>query len=464
MKRPSLIARLIFWQIIAMGLTWLGLLSWLVVQMLRYENGDLDQRMSYFATILAETAAGADPSPESLRQRVSAVETVFTEGIIERLGNASGYRANYQLLDARGALLLRTGQTPTEVWVAANGFTNVVMNGTTFRAVRVASSDGTVFAIVAESADMRQDSLWPMLRMISTSQLLIFGICILVLWWAARRGLRPIAEFANYIAKRKTGNKEPLHQNLAYREIEPLISAFDDLLTRESKQLELEREFLAEAAHELRTPLAVLVASAHRLIEASSTDTRAAAATQLQRGLDRASHLVSQLLTTARIENSAAYSALNALDFAELLRERMAYFALYARKKAIDLSLEAPERLTFLGNTAGLTSIIDNLVDNAIRYTPNQGSVQVKLALKGNAIQLVILDSGPGIAAAQRARVFDRFYRAPDAQAQGSGLGLSIVLRLVKLYHGQIELDEGVANNGLGVRLSLPLVRAEDPA
>jgi signal transduction histidine kinase len=455
MRYPSFIRRLIRWQILAMGIIWAALIGCLFVVMTRYENGDLDRRMGYFATILAETAAAVRDDPVQLRERVGAVERVFVEGIIETLENAKHYSASFQVLDQNDHVIYHAGVATDVPWSAPAGFGETVRNGVHFRTIVTKSIDGTISVMVAESDATRWSSVWPVLRIIGVSQILIFAACIGALAWAAKRGIRPIKEMATSVSQRRLGDLNPIDDQLGYEETAPLVAAFNELLAREARRLDAERGFLADAAHELRTPIAALTASAHQVGAAPDDATRRAAATRLDQGAARVSHLLSQLLMTARIDASPVFSKLETIDAAELLRQRLAALVPAARRKGITLSLDAPDSAAVEANVLAFDSIVENLVDNAIRYTPQGGSVMVRLNNAGDHVELNIKDSGPGIAPELHNAVFERFFRIPGADAQGSGLGLAIVRRLAEALGSSIHLGPGLDGRGLSVVLLL---------
>jgi signal transduction histidine kinase len=404
--------------------------------------------------ILAETAAAVPNDPAQLRERVGAVERVFVEGIIETLENAKNYSATFQVLDQNNHVIYHAGAATDIPWPAPAGFGEVVRNGVHCRTIVTKSVDHTISVMVAESDATRWSSVWPMLRIIGVSQIVIFAACIGALGWAAKHGIGPIKRMATSVSQRRLGDLDPIDDQIGYEETAPLVAAFNELLAREARRLDAERGFLADAAHELRTPIAALTASAHHVITAND-DARRAAAIRLDQGAARISHLLSQLLMTARIDASPAFSQLETIDAAELLRQRLAALVPAARRKGITLSLDAPESAAVQANLLAFDSIVENLVDNAIRYTPEGGDVSVTLRHSGSNVELNIKDSGPGIAPELHDAVFERFFRIPGSEAQGSGLGLAIVRRLAEALGSSVHLGPGLAGRGLSVALSL---------
>ena len=455
MKPRSLIGTLIRWQTLTMGAAWLGLALWLTNTMTQLENGDLDRRMTYFAQILAETAT-SDTAPEALAHRLQAVERIFVQGVIETLDNAERYDAHYQVFDQRENLLYRSAGAPASPYIGQAGVHEVTLDGHSARVARVTSSDGRITVVLAESVQARRASILPMLKIIGGGQFLIFLVCVAVMWWSARRGLAPLRELAQAVSDRKPGDLRPIEPGGAFREVTPVVSAMNALLQREGERLELERGFLADAAHELRTPLAAIGAQAHLLLHAAGDEGRSAAARQLEDGLARVSHLLSQLLTIARIEAGRSSGTRESLDVAELVRVRVASFAARARLRSIALELVAPETLVFSVDRAGFNSVVDNLIDNAIRYAPAGGSVDVSLTIDGGGLRFAVRDNGPGIPDAYVEKVFERFYRIPGNPESGSGLGLAIVQKVASAHDATVQLVRGIDQRGLGVVVLFP--------
>lgn len=459
MNPRSLIGTLIRWQTLTMGAAWLGLALWLTYTMTKIENGDLDRRMTYFAQILAETAT-SDSSPEALARRLEAVQRIFVKGVIETLDNTERYEAQFQVFDRQGQLVYRSASAPAAPLIARGGVHEVDLAGDSARVVRVTSSDGRITVVLAESVQARRASILPMLKIIGGGQLLIFIVCVAVMWWSARRGLAPLRELARTVRDRTAGDLRPIEPGGAFREVTPVVRAMNALLRREADRLEVERGFLADAAHELRTPLAAIGAQAHLLLHATSDDERGAAACQLEEGLERVSHLLSQLLTITRFEAGGSGGTRELLDVAELVRMRVASFAPRARMRSIALELIAPEALIFSVDRAGFNSVVDNLIDNAIRYAPAGGSVEVSLSPESGGLCLAVRDNGPGIPDAYLEKVFERFYRIPGNPESGSGLGLSIVRKVASTHHATIRLLCGLDQRGLSVILWFPTTRS----
>jgi signal transduction histidine kinase len=448
---PSMVRRLIVWQIGAMAVAWLVLSGWLIVQMMAYGNGDLDRRMDYFAQTLAEAASAARDDPSELQRRLRTAERIFVEGVIGELDSARHYVPVYQLWTSNGRLIHASAAAPAVPLTAdQHGYSQARWDDHDFRVVAAMSSDGRVRAAVAERIDQRLSANWPMLQIIGGSQLLILSWIVAITWLAARRGFKPLTALAEQIARRQPGELSPLNRGHVYAETEPIVQEINALLLREGRRLETERGFLADAAHELRTPLAAINAQAHVLITTKDAAALLAAQRELQEGMERVSHLLSQLLTIARLEAGPTQGPVETLDIADLCRQRLATMSRLARGRAISLTLNAPDSFIAKLERSAFLSILDNLVDNAIRYTPSGGHVEVRLGDQDGGICLSVRDDGPGIAIADRERVFERFVRLPQSSELGSGLGLAIVQRLVASQAASLRFIEGLSGRGVG--------------
>jgi two-component system sensor histidine kinase QseC len=232
--------------------------------------------------------------------------------------------------------------------------------------------------------------------------------------------------------------------------------ALNDLLHSVTRALENERCFTANAAHELRTPLAAIQAHLVAARAAGSEGDREHSLDQLQRGLDRGIRLVGQLLTLARLDPEQALPDVEVVDVAHLLELVCAELAPLALQRNQTLELAAEPGLpTLPGNSGLLSMLFANLIDNAIRYTPHAGHLRINVRAEPGSLVVEISDDGPGIPVSQRARVFERFCRLADQTKPGTGLGLTICRRIAELHHARVELADGPDGKGLTVRVSL---------
>ncbi|MBV8035301.1 ATP-binding protein [Roseateles sp.] len=286
---------------------------------------------------------------------------------------------------------------------------------------------------------------------------LLYGLPLLALplWLLFRLGFAPLKRIGAQISARSAHDLTPLSAT-RYVELAPLVNAVNSLMARLQQRLDREHEFLADAAHELKTPLAVIQLGAEGLDQADQR-AREESRERLRLGVRRATHTVHQLLALARSGADTLDLSKARHDLVDLVRERIALGGGLAVKRRIELELVAPEQLTLWLNRESLCSLVDNLVDNAIKYSPAGGQVSVVLVEADDAVVLTVSDAGPGIPPELRQRVFERFVRLAGQQDyHGSGLGLTIVERAAAQHGARVELLDGPGGRGLTVKVSFP--------
>lgn len=295
--------------------------------------------------------------------------------------------------------------------------------------------------------------------------LILLPLLAVLVWRIVGRALKPLESLAGAAAARTPAALEPFDERNVPEEVVPLVRALNGLLERLGGAMAAQRAFVADAAHELRTPLAALKLQTQLARDADGAE-RAAALAELEGGLDRATHVVRQLLTLARLEPGAEAGAAPRapVELAELARQAVADHAVLAERGEVDLGVAAAsEDAVALADGAALRTLLANLVDNAVRYTPPGGRVDVSAGAAEGRPWLEVADTGPGIPSAERERVFDRFYRVPGAAASGSGLGLAIVRAIADRNGAEVTLGD-TAGGGLTVRVTFPAPgRAEAP-
>lgn len=289
--------------------------------------------------------------------------------------------------------------------------------------------------------------------------LLAAPFVLLPVWLSVRNGLRPLQQLAHRIAQRGTDDLQPVGFNARHHELKPLEQSLDTLLARMRQKVERERAFVQDAAHEIRTPLAVITAQAHVMARSQSEDERKQAQAHLEQAIARTSHLAQQLLDLAALDE-AQRPAPRDLDVAQWLRAALAQVAPQAMAQQIELSLDAPDNLPTRLDLPALESIVHNLIDNAVRYAKAGSNVAVGLRHDGTLLHLVVQDDGPGIPVTERSRVFERFYRGVGHATNGSGLGLAIVQQAVRRMGGQVQVGDGINGKGVGFFVSIPLPRS----
>lgn len=282
--------------------------------------------------------------------------------------------------------------------------------------------------------------------------LLALPLVLLPLLLAVWLGLRPLHKLSQRVVQREPDDLSVLQEPTGYAELVPLVDAFNALLGRVERLRQAERAFVQDAAHELKTPLAVIAAQAHALASATDLAQRTRAVQALEQGVQRAAHQVNQLLTLAAIEQAGAGSP-QLTDLVELTRDVLIELEPLATLRGAELSLQSPDRLMRRVEPLVLRSVLVNLVRNAIEHGARRGLVAVGIWPQGDAVQLTVSDDGPGIAVSDRHRVFDRFYRADVTNAPGSGLGLAIVKSAASRLKATVHIEDGPSGRGVTVRV-----------
>ncbi|MBB6558494.1 two-component system sensor histidine kinase QseC [Acidovorax soli] len=275
-------------------------------------------------------------------------------------------------------------------------------------------------------------------------------------WWSVRLALRPWRRASEEIATRGPGDLAPLQFQPRHAELKPFVRSINTLLSRVRNSAERERALIADAAHELRTPLAAMRVNVEALHQQSTDPRQRELMDSLLRSNERATRMVAQLLQLMRSDATADAGMPSSLRLDTLVQDRLAEFDGLAAAAGVELELVATGPVTVSGDREGLVSLVDNLVDNAIKYSPRGGTVHAALERTGTEVLLSVSDQGPGIAVQWRERVFDRFFRVPDQVQSGSGLGLAIVQNVAARHGGRASLHEG-AGGGLLVQVALPL-------
>lgn len=278
----------------------------------------------------------------------------------------------------------------------------------------------------------------------------------LAIWIGVGSGLRPLRELRGQLARRGAADLAPLDAASVPQEIEPLVAELNRLFGRIEEALERERRLTADAAHELRTPLAVLSTQAQVARRAVDEATRDEALDAMVSGAERAARLIEQMLTLARLEAGQTGAAAERVDLRELVRAAMAEAATRALAKNIDIGLGEGAPVAVHGYAGLLAVLARNLLDNAVRYTQPGGRVEVAVRPEGAAAVLEVRDNGPGVPAQELAHLGERFHRLAGQTETGSGLGLSIVLRIAELHRGSVRFAAAPGGRGLAVTVSLP--------
>ncbi len=304
--------------------------------------------------------------------------------------------------------------------------------------------------------------LWMLAKNLLPNLLIAFPLVLFPLWLAAKHGLEPLQALGEQISARQTDDVSRLKLSTVHTELKPLVDAINGLTARLAQKMQRERAFVQDAAHELRTPLAVVATQAHVLMKSDDPASRQQAGAQLQDAIARASHLVQQLLALTLVDTDRVME-LEQLDLAQLVRKHLAELASLPAHSGVEWSLEASDHCVQAVDRLTFQSVLQNLLGNAITHGRCAGQdhrVLVQLFADKTHWQLTVADNGPGIAAADQPRVFERFFRSASPDTAGSGLGLAIAAQGAARLGGRITLSEGLDARGCCFTLLVPLQKA----
>jgi two-component system OmpR family sensor kinase len=335
---------------------------------------------------------------------------------------------------------------------AVLGFSNVKSNGTVYRVFSIQTANQTVQ--VAQDLAVRRNMAGNLALRTLGPIAVMMPILMLVVWWVVSGSLDPVARVRSQVASRQADDLSPVSEAGLPDEVRPLVQELNLLFGRVQNAFEAQQTFVADAAHELRTPLAALRLQAQSLERAESLEARKLAVSRLTAGIDRATRLVEQLLVLARQEAAATSSAVRPVDLGELARRTVADLAGVAAAKGVDVGIHHADAATVEGQPDAMQILLRNLVDNAIKYTPAGGTADISVRMDGGRASVTVEDSGPGIPPEERERVFDRFYRVAGSEAAGSGLGLAIIKAIAERHQASLVLGQSERLGGLSVTVT----------
>lgn len=369
--------------------------------------------------------------------------------LAERQANGTAFEGDVVPDDRESrVIVLHLPQDIRPGWLPANmtaGFYTLNSPEGRYRVLAHRTKRGLI--VIAQGIDVRDElAIDSALRTVAPLALLL----PLLVWLTvriARRELAPVRRLAQNLDEQSADRLQSLPDEDIPDEVAPFIYAINRLLGRVNHLMSEQRRFIADAAHELRSPLTALSVQAQNLRQANSPEAMHERVVSLQTGIERARQLTEQLLSLARTQ--AGGSTESVVDVPALARELIAQYLPEAEARNIDLGLEEGSRISLRGAIESLRLILGNALENAIKYTPAGGEVTIRLATDGEMAVIEIIDDGPGIPPAERGRVFDAFYRIPGTAGTGSGLGLTIALEAAIRLGGEVSLKERADGPGL---------------
>lgn len=442
MSMKSLRLRLVMLLSIGLGVAWL-VAAWFTHLESREEiNRIFDAQLAESAQVLLGTTR------HEIHERIEHGEAEI------QASHEYEQKQAFQIWDEHD-LLLRSSTAPTTPMTNKNGYSQAVINGQAWRVLTRWDNNHEFMIQIAEPMAGRE---WlarhVTLKMLMPS-LAAVPVLALLIWFGIGAGLRPLTHLKHEVTQRAANQLEPLVMTDVPEEVAPLVKSLNDLFARLEEAFESERRFTADAAHELRTPLAALKIQAQVALRSTNAAERSAALENVLHGVDRATRLVEQLLTLARVDPETATLDYQQVDLHSLAAAVMADIEHLAHAKQIELRLDSDSACYVLGESTQLGLLLRNLLDNAIRYTPAGGDVSVTVR-DDDGVKLQVRDTGVGIPEAEREQVLKRFYRITGSGEEGSGLGLSIVRRIAELHGANLELRDNEAGSGLLVSVIWP--------
>ena len=345
----------------------------------------------------------------------------------------------YQIGKADGTVLVRSAEAPNTPLSGALGFSTLPHESEPWRSLILETDDGSHRIQVAESIPKRDKEAFEIATKTVLPLLVIFPLLLAAIYFSIRRGLKPLDDLAKEVLNRSPENMVPLENRATPHEALPLVAAINRLLFRLSGSLEHERRFTADAAHELRTPLAAVRIQTQVAALSENGEQRQHALSQALAGIDRATRILEQMLRLSRLDPMAQVPSPAKVNLAELLADVIAEFRDHTPASRIESDIE--ESAPFIVGDAELLRIaLRNLIDNALRYSPPDTPIRISLRRQKTGLTISVADRGLGVDEAELPRLVERFYRGTTVTAEGSGLGLTLVNRIAELHDARLDL------------------------
>jgi two-component system sensor histidine kinase TctE len=461
-EQRSLFGELIDWLLAPLLLLWpmSVALTWVVAQGIANRPFDRvlgDRALAIAKQVVVDRQPGAAPRVQ-LALRADSAALLRSDATDEVYYQVLGLRGEY--LSGDRVLPVPPGDDPALAGTVQfrDDTVGSVPVRVAYLAVDGAPDDGPRAVVqVAETLNKRSQLATEIIKGVIVPQFVILPLAVALIWFALSRGIAPLDDLQRRIRSRESHDLSPIDERDAPEEVAPLVTAINDLLGRLDRSITTQKRFLADAAHQLKTPLAGLRTQAEfaqREIDAGGADPQAVKRSlqQIARSSQRAAHMVNQLLSMARAEDEEGAKRAVEVNLARLAIDSVRDFVPRAMEKRIDLGYEGPEASApghrVLGQPLLVREMIRNLVDNALQYTPDGGTVTVRVLDDpfGQVAVLQVEDNGPGIAAAEREQVFQPFYRALGTDVDGSGLGLAIVREIAAHHGAQVDIEDSFAH------------------
>jgi two-component system, OmpR family, sensor histidine kinase QseC len=452
---PSLMWRVVWVVLAGFVVIFVVLLGWIGYSSLGHESGEFDRGILASAKALVKALHEVDSDAGA-----EAAVTLFSGMVASQAGiMGEGEPVLGVSITTLDGQLRRSGKLAPQLDLLAlrDGVVQQTVDGRNLRFY--VATQGRWKAALVDQSDMR--NAWAM-KLLARDLLMYLGavipIVLIPVWLTVRAALGPLRRLSSILAQRSLHDASPLSAPTPYKELMPLEASLNRLFERVGAGLAREKSFVNDAAHEMRTPLAVISTQAH-LLAASEGAAREEARGRLQSAIERASHLTQQLLRLAQAD-ATTQATRQPVDVMNVARDALAGFVERAAAQQSELSLEGPDNLLVHSDHRGLRSVFENLIDNALRYGGPGVTVEVRVAgsraADATLWQLWVADNGPGIPVPRREHVFERFWRGQHDHSRGAGLGLAIVREVVRSMGGNVHVEDGLQGKGCAIVVRMP--------
>ncbi|WP_199637885.1 ATP-binding protein [Serratia sp. PAMC26656] len=454
----SFFIRTIVFQVMAILVLWGILLGW--VKYLYYPDAEkyLDNQQRLVARGIANILDKTDITEHNYVEIIKDIEIMYIDSIKNGIQDEIDYRPLFLVYDHNNQIIYASPPQEKPLSLPPSVLSGTISYANVKWHIAGSWSDKQRFrVIVGESFDNRTTIFGNPAESTAIPLLVVLAAIIVTLLITAYFSLRPLRQIARMISDRKPGNLSPINVREQYQEIRPVVLEINKLMTRIDAANQREKRFMADAAHELRTPIAAVLAQLHLLTQVADKTERQEIIEDMQQGLDRAASLSRQLIDLAKLESENFPLKIEAVDIHAEISKCLAQHVPYALEKNVELSLDGSENVVVETDRHSLIAIFTNLLDNAIKYAPAGGHIEANIrSLSPMGCYISLRDNGPGVNEEHCKRLFERFYRVPGTQQIGSGLGLAIAKNLADKIGAQLRITEGLDDRGIGFVIDLP--------
>ncbi len=458
MHLKSFFFRTALLQITSILLLWGMLLIWLIFFYIPSLDKFLDRQLEVVAMGFANIAEQVEDVESRQQQFIHIFESMFITSINNGTQEELDSHPLIMIFDHDNRLIYGNPQHTQPFSLSRHQLpSSMLYAGKRWHIVDVTSAERRFRVVIGVTLEERAMMLGNPVRITAIPLAIILVAIVIAILFTAYYSFRPLRRTARAIAQRQPGDFTPIDVHNQYQELRPIIHAINNLLTRVDAANQREKRFMADAAHELRTPIATVLAQLYLLIHLQEPEERREVIGDMQRGLDRAASLARQLLDISRLESESFILQVAPIDIYDELSKCIAFYVPSSLKRGIDISLAGTKGLIIETDAHSLNTIFANLLDNAIKYGHLGGRIEIVLCdYRPLGCKITLRDDGPGVKQPYRHTLFERFFRVPGVLQGGSGLGLAIAHDLTQKIGASLTVGEGIQGKGIGFTLDLP--------